>query len=84
MSHPFVERLIGRVRRELMNQTLFFIGTELENKLMDYQCYYNKHRCHKSMDGATPISSDSENVVDLTSYRWQKHCRGLFQQSVAA
>jgi len=55
MSHPFVERLIGSVRRELMDQTLFWTATDLENKLREYQCYYNEHRCHAGRDGATPV-----------------------------
>ncbi len=37
MSHPFVERLIGSVRRELLDQTFFWTVTDLENKLQDYQ-----------------------------------------------
>ena len=37
MSHPFVERLIGSVRRELLDQTLFWTATDLENKLTNYQ-----------------------------------------------
>ena len=55
MSHPFVERLIGSVRRELLDQTFFWTATDLENKLRDYQAYYNEHRCHSSRDGATPV-----------------------------
>ena len=39
MSHPFVERLIGSIRRELLNHTFFWTVTDLENKLLDYQCY---------------------------------------------
>ena len=35
MSHPFVERLIGSVRRELLDQTFFWTATDLENKLKD-------------------------------------------------
>jgi transposase InsO family protein len=33
MSHPFVERLIGSMRRELLDQTFFWTATDLENKL---------------------------------------------------
>ena len=84
MSHPFVERLIGSVRRELLDQTFFWTATDLENKLRDYQAYYNEHRCHSSRGGGTPVESDSGNVVDIRSYRWKKHCRGLFQLPVAA
>ena len=84
MSHPFVERLIGSVRRELLDHTFFWTTTDLENKLRYYQAYYNEKRCHSSRDGATPVSSDSGKVVGINSYRWKKHCRGLFQLPVAA
>ena len=46
MSHPFVERLIGSIRRELLDQTLFWTATDLENKLREYQCYSNEYRNH--------------------------------------
>jgi transposase InsO family protein len=84
MSHPFVERLIGSVRRELLDQTFFWTATHLENKLRDYQSYYNQYRCHSSRDGVTPVLADIKNVVDLNNYRWKKHCRGLFQLPIAA
>ena len=38
MSHPFVERLIGSIRREIPDQTLFWTATDLEKKLQAYQC----------------------------------------------
>ena len=84
MSHPFVERLIGSVRRELLDQTFFWTATDLENKLRDYQAYYNEHRCHSSRDGTAPVERSNKNVVDLNCYRWEKHCRGLFQLPIAA
>ena len=84
MSHPFVERFIGSVRRELLDQTFFWTATDLENKLRDYQGYYNEHRCHTSRDGATPAHLDGDNVISLNNYRWKTHCRGLFQLPVAA
>ena len=84
MSHPFVERLIGSARRELLDQTFFWTATDLESKLQDFQRYYNQHRCHSSRNGATPVDSGSENIVALNDYRWKKHCRGLFQLPVAA
>ena len=84
MSHPFVERLIGSVRRELLDQTLFWTATDLENKLKGYQVYCNECRCHSSRNGATPIDSSGDNVADFENYRWKKHCHGLFQLLVAA
>ncbi len=84
MSHPFVERLIGSVRRELLDQTFFWTTTDLETKLREYQLYYNKYRCHASRDGATPVDSADDKVVYLNQYRWKKHCRGLFQLPIVA
>ena len=74
MSHPFVERQIGSVRRELLDQTFFLTATDLENKLRDYQDYYNEHRCHSSRDGDTPVCSEGENIVSLNNYGWKQHC----------
>ena len=84
MSHAFVERLIGSVRREMLDQTFFWTATDLENKPRGYQCYYNENRTHSGRDGTTPISLEIGKDVDINQYRWQKHCRGLFQLPMAA
>lgn len=83
MSHPFVERLIGSVRRELLDHTFFWTVTDLENKLQAYQSYYNQHRTHSGRDGNTPVSPASAKVIYINEYRWQKHCRGLFKLPMA-
>jgi putative transposase len=84
MSHPFIERLIGSIRRELLDQTLFWTATDLQNKLREYQCYYNEYRTHSGRDGSTPDESIERKVVDISQYHWEKRCRGLFQLPVAA
>ena len=84
MPHPFVERLIGSIRRELLDHTFFWTATDLENKLRYYQNYYNEHRCHSSRDCKTPVESSGNKIVDISSYRWQKHCRGVFQVPISA
>jgi hypothetical protein len=33
LSHPFVERLIGTIRRECLDHTLFWTAVDLEMKL---------------------------------------------------
>jgi transposase InsO family protein len=40
LSHPFIERLIGTVRREYLDRTLFWTTTDLETKLFNFQHYY--------------------------------------------
>jgi len=84
MSHPFVERLIGSIRRELLDQTFFWTETDLENKLRDYQCYYNQHRTHSGRDGATPMETTGSRILDINQHQWKKHCRGLFELPIAA
>jgi len=84
MSHPFAERLIGSIRRELPDWTFFWTATDLENKLRAYQAYFNEHRCHSGCNGATPAESTHGAVIDFRNYRWVKHCRGLFELPVAA
>ena len=84
LSHPFVERLIGSIRRELLDHTLFWTATDLENKLRDYQCYYNVHRAHTGRNGDTPVESADNKVLDIKQYRWEKHCRGLIQLPAVA
>jgi hypothetical protein len=58
--------LIGSVRIELLDQTLFWTATDLDNKLRDYQSYYNKYQTRSGRDGATPVDSASA-IMALTS-----------------
>jgi len=51
LSHPFIERLIGSVRRELLDRTFFWTAVDLENKLLEFQNYFNRHRTHASLQG---------------------------------
>jgi transposase InsO family protein len=86
LSHPFVERLIGTIRRECVDRTLFWTAADLEMKLLEFQRYYNGHRTHAGLDGRTPESSTDPGCVraSVRSYRWQPHCRGLYQTPMAA
>lgn len=84
LSHPFVERLIGTVRRELLDQVRFCGARDLERKLQHFRDYYNHGRVHASLKGVTPICSADRNVIGLDDYRWRSHCRGLYQLPAAA
>ena len=54
LSHPVVERLIGTRRRECVDQLLFWSASDLEDKLVAFQDFYNAHRAHASLDGGRP------------------------------
>ncbi len=84
VSHPFVEKMIGSIRRELLDHTFFWTETDLERKLLDYQSYFNHHRTHLGLDGGTPVHNATTATVDLANFRWQSHCRRLFELPVAA
>src|ERR1019366_7039530 len=86
LSHPFVERLIGTVRREYLDRTLFWTTADLENKLLDFRTYFNEHRSHTGLHGRTPDPDTpmSRPVASLDSYGWQRHCRGLYHTPMAA
>ena len=86
LSHPFVERLIGTIRRECLDRTVFWTTADLERKLLDFQHYYNGHRTHTGLGARPPDPSAEPGCARATvsSYRWQVHCRGLYQTPIAA
>ena len=86
ISHPFVERLVGTLRRECLDRTLFWTTQDLEAKLLAFQDYFNGYRCHAGLQGRLPEPGvdGRKKLVSFISYRWRKHCRGLYQTPIAA
>jgi hypothetical protein len=54
VSHPFIERLIGTIRREYLDHVFFWNAIDLTRKLNAFADYYNAHRVHRSLHGTTP------------------------------
>jgi transposase InsO family protein len=87
LSHPFIERLIGTIRREYLDQALFWNASDLERKLEHFRQYYNSHRAHTALDGDTPSEIPSESTkhsADLSNFHWKPHCHGLYQLPAVA
>jgi putative transposase len=86
LSHPFVERLIGTIRRVCLDRTLFWTAADLESKLLDFQHYYNGYRAHDGLEGRLPepLGEEPASRINFASYGWRKHCRGLYQTPIAA
>ena len=87
VSHPFVERLIGTIRREYLDRVFFWNAVDLARKMHEFKAYYNIHRVHRSLDGDTPAhraGAPSPTPAKLVSYHWKQHCRGLFETPIAA
>jgi putative transposase len=84
LLHP--ERLIGTIRRECLDRTLFWTAADLELKLRDFQRYFNGHRRHAGLGGLTPEPRAGEDSARacVSTYRWWPHCRGLYQTPIAA
>ncbi len=87
MSHPIVERLIGTIRREFLDQVLFWSSNDLERKLSKFKDYYNHYRTHSALPRDAPALSAGDNdarKASLANYCWQSHCRGLFHTPAPA
>jgi putative transposase len=86
-SHPFIERLIGSVRREYLDHTLFWSEKDLARKLDEYKVYFNQSRIHYSLDGRFPDQMKGKTkpkIVDPNKYQWKKYCHGLYSIPIAA
>jgi transposase InsO family protein len=88
VSHPFIERLIGTIRREYLDAVLFWNGPDLERKLEEFKNYFNEYRVHQGLDGDTLGEVAAVKLLrqpaSLLNYRWRSHCNGLFELPIAA
>jgi putative transposase len=87
VSHPFVERLIGTLRREYLDRIFFWNAVDLIRKLGEFREYYNAHRVHRALAGSTPAQragAPSPAPAALDHYAWRQHCGGLFHTPIAA
>jgi transposase InsO family protein len=82
LSHPFVERPIGTVRREFLDQILFWNTTDLQRKLDSFRDYYNHQRVHKSRDGRPPAETAKHDAA-ADCFGWQRCCHGLHELPIA-
>jgi len=85
MSHPFIERLIGTIRRDYLDHVPFWKSLDLERKLGEFKDYYNNHRTHAALSGLSPAKfgqQANQACVNINDYGWQQHCRGLFHTPI--
>src|SRR5215813_4492037 len=54
-QNPYVERLIGTVRRECLDRVLVFGEAHLRQILSSYAAYYNQARTHLALGKNTPL-----------------------------
>jgi transposase InsO family protein len=69
-QNPFVERLIGSIRRECLDYVIVLNAQHLRQILSDYRAYYHEDRTHRSLDQDCPFSRpveppDKGNIIEL-------------------
>jgi transposase InsO family protein len=69
-QNPYVERMIGSIRRECLNHVIIFNERHLRKVLNAYPTYYHEARTHLSLDKQSPVPRSIEtpgqgNVVAI-------------------
>ncbi len=59
-QNPFVERLIGSIRRECLDHVLVLGEAHLLRVLREYFAYYHDSRPHQSLDRNAPRPRENE------------------------
>ena len=54
-QNPYVERLIGTLRRDCLDHVLIFGERHLQRVLTLYSLYYNETRTHLGLDKVAPL-----------------------------
>ena len=86
MSHRFVERVIGAIRREYLGHDPFWNSVDLDRKLHEFKDYYNNYRTHEALSGESPAQFQSRSpqiLAQIDDHVWRQHCGGLFQTPAA-
>src|SRR5208283_3294372 len=60
-QNPYVERLVGSIRRECLDRVIVFNEQQLSQLLGSYFEYYHKIRPHRSLDHDSPIPRPVES-----------------------
>jgi transposase InsO family protein len=59
-QNPYVERLIGTIRRECLNHVIILNEAHLMRILRDYFEYYHTARTHQSLENNSPCPREVE------------------------
>ena len=59
-QNPYVERIIGSIRRECLNHVIIINERHLRRQLKSYSTYYHEARTHLSLDKQSPVPRSIE------------------------
>jgi hypothetical protein len=68
LANPYVERLIGSIRRECLDHMIVFGEEHLRRILGAYAAYYNQSRIHRSLNKDAPFHRAIERPGAITSH----------------
>jgi len=60
-QNPFVERVIGSIRRECLDHMIILGESHLRRVMNEYVSYYNESRAHQSLEGNSPVTREVES-----------------------
>ena len=61
-QNPYVERLIGSIRRECLDHTIVLGERHLKRLLSDYFRYYHRWRTHQALEMDSPEGRDTHSI----------------------
>ena len=78
LSHPFLARLIGRIRSAYLDRTLFWTTVDLDAKSAEFPKHSNGHRAQAGVEGGLPEpgADGSASPFDLEFYRFGSTVEG--------
>ena len=78
-QNPFVERVIGSIRRECLDHMIILGEQHLRRTVKRYSDYYNRARTHLSLEkdapSGRPVQSPAHGAI-----RSRRHCGGLHHE----
>lgn len=78
-QNPYVERVIGSIRRECLDHTIIIGERHLRRIVAKYVRYYNRSRIHLSLEKDAPVSRPIHGPERGRIVR-QPHCGGLHNE----
>ena len=78
-QNAYAERLIGSIRRELLDHVVVFGQQHLLHLLRSYQTYYNEARTHLSLDKDAPVPREAQRIGRVVA---RSHLGGLHHEYV--
>ena len=82
-QNPYVERVIGSIRRECLNHTIILGERHLRRVIGNYVHYYNNARTHLSLEKDAP-SRRSVHRPEAGSIVSRRHCGGVHHEYLRA